>query len=64
MDDYIDARFERVEKALASLVESVSKYHPYARQADDLQDADRELSEGLKEGNDLATLCRVSNGFH
>lgn len=50
MDTIIDARFERVEKALASLVESVSKYHPYAKQALDLQEADRLLSEGLQEG--------------
>ncbi|KAM0325781.1 hypothetical protein ACHAQA_007083 [Verticillium albo-atrum] len=49
MDDYIDARFERVEKALASLVESVSKYHPYAKQAIDLQDADKELSKSLEQ---------------
>ncbi|KAM0286513.1 hypothetical protein ACHAQH_000941 [Verticillium albo-atrum] len=48
MDEFIDARFERVERALASLVESVSKYHPYAKQALDLQDADKELSQGLE----------------
>ncbi|KAG7113754.1 Mediator of RNA polymerase II transcription subunit 4 like protein [Verticillium longisporum] len=48
MDEFIDARFERVEKALASLVESVSKYHPYAKQALDLQEADKELSQGLE----------------
>lgn len=50
MDEHIDARFERVEKALASLVESVSKYHPYAKQAQDLQQADKELSDGFEQG--------------
>lgn len=50
MDTFIDVRFERVEKALASLIESVSKYHPYAKQAIDLQQADHHLAEGLEEG--------------
>ncbi|KAH6673954.1 mediator of RNA polymerase II transcription subunit 4 [Plectosphaerella plurivora] len=47
MDTFIDARFERVEKALASLIDSVAKYHPYAKQATDLKEADRQLAEGL-----------------
>ncbi|KAL0930598.1 mediator of rna polymerase ii transcription subunit 4 [Colletotrichum truncatum] len=49
MDKIIDARFERVEKALASLIESVSKYHPHAKQALDLHEADNDLAKGLDE---------------
>ncbi|KAJ0333213.1 hypothetical protein COL922a_010841 [Colletotrichum nupharicola] len=49
MDKVIDARFERVEKALASLIESVSKYHPNAKQALDLHEADNDLARGLDE---------------
>lgn len=61
MDTVIDTRFERVEKALASLVESVSKYHPYAKQALDLQRADAELSSGLEEGGSLTgVVTRLS----
>ncbi|GJD00307.1 mediator of rna polymerase ii transcription subunit 4 [Colletotrichum higginsianum] len=49
MDKLIDARFDRVEKALASLIESVSKYHPHAKQALDLHEADNDLAKGLNE---------------
>ncbi|KAJ0157214.1 Mediator of RNA polymerase II transcription subunit 4, partial [Colletotrichum tanaceti] len=49
MDKLIDARFDRVEKALASLIESVSKYHPHAKQASDLHEADNDLAKGLNE---------------
>lgn len=47
MDSYIDARFERVEKALATLIESITKYTPQTPQALELASADRELSNGL-----------------
>ncbi|KAK1996289.1 hypothetical protein LX36DRAFT_611017 [Colletotrichum falcatum] len=47
MDKVIDARFERVEKALATLIESVSKYHPHAKEALDLHEADNDLAKGL-----------------
>ncbi|KUI55970.1 Mediator of RNA polymerase II transcription subunit 4 [Cytospora mali] len=49
MDKYVDARFERVEKALATLVESITKYTPQASQAADLSAADRELARGLRQ---------------
>lgn len=48
MDTYVDARFERVEKALATLVESITKYTPQASQAADLAAADKELARGLQ----------------
>ncbi|PNY27163.1 Mediator of RNA polymerase II transcription subunit 4 [Tolypocladium capitatum] len=49
MDKYIDERFERLEKALSSLIDSVSKYHPSTMQAEELKAADTELSKGLEE---------------
>ncbi|KAK1585508.1 vitamin-D-receptor interacting mediator subunit 4-domain-containing protein [Colletotrichum navitas] len=49
MDKVIDTRFERVEKALATLIESVSKYHPHPKQALDLYEADNDLAKGLDE---------------
>ncbi|ROW05373.1 hypothetical protein VSDG_00506 [Cytospora chrysosperma] len=49
MDTYVDARFERVEKALATLVESITKYTPQASQAADLAAADKELARGLRQ---------------
>jgi hypothetical protein len=49
MDKYIDKRFERVERALASLIDSITKYTPSTTQAQDLAAADKELSEGLNQ---------------
>lgn len=50
MDTYIDGRFERLEKALATLIDSVTKYHPSAIQAEELKAADNELCKGLEQG--------------
>lgn len=50
MDTYIDTRFERLEKALANLIDSVTKYHPSTAQAEELKTADDELCKGLEEG--------------
>ncbi|PTB76429.1 hypothetical protein M440DRAFT_1333282 [Trichoderma longibrachiatum ATCC 18648] len=49
MDTYIDARFERLEKALATLIDSVTKYHPSPIQAEELKNADNELCKGLEQ---------------
>ncbi|PKS09309.1 hypothetical protein jhhlp_003923 [Lomentospora prolificans] len=49
MDKAIDSRFERLERALAALIDSVAKYNPSATQARDLENADHELSQGLDE---------------
>ncbi|QPH17895.1 hypothetical protein C2857_002811 [Epichloe festucae Fl1] len=49
MDKYIDSRFERLEKALANLIDSVTKYHPSIIQAEELKAADADLSKGLEE---------------
>ncbi|QSZ29142.1 hypothetical protein DSL72_003653 [Monilinia vaccinii-corymbosi] len=47
MDKVIDARFDRIEKALANLIASVSKYNPVPALAQDLVLADQELNDGL-----------------
>ncbi|UPK97166.1 hypothetical protein LCI18_008101 [Fusarium solani-melongenae] len=48
MDTFIDRRFERLEKALANLIDSVTKYHPSTLHAQELEAADNELSKGLE----------------
>lgn len=55
MEKAIDSRFERLERALASLIDSVAKYNPSAAQARELDNADKELCQGLEEG--ALTLC-------
>lgn len=60
MDTYIDGRFERLEKALANLIDSVTKFHPSIQQGDELNVADKELSKGLEEGSSLL-LTRVAS---
>ena len=49
MDEIIDRRFERVEKALATLITSISTYNPAPALANDLVNADAELSQGLEQ---------------
>ncbi|KAL3421103.1 hypothetical protein PVAG01_07548 [Phlyctema vagabunda] len=49
MDKVIDSRFERVEKALATLISSISTYNPSPTLANDLVTADTELSAGLEQ---------------
>ncbi|ATY61861.1 Mediator of RNA polymerase II transcription subunit 4 [Cordyceps militaris] len=49
MDTFIDGRFERLEKALAGLIDSVTKYHPSMIQAEELVAADAELAKGLEQ---------------
>ncbi|KAH8804651.1 vitamin-D-receptor interacting mediator subunit 4-domain-containing protein [Xylogone sp. PMI_703] len=48
MERYIDSRFDRVEKALATLINSISTYNPSPALANDLVAADQELSQGLE----------------
>lgn len=50
MDTHIDGRFERLEKALTSLIDSVTKYHPSTASGRELEIADDELCRGLEEG--------------
>jgi len=49
MDKVIDSRFERVESALAKLINSISLYNPSPSLATDLVSADAELSQGLEQ---------------
>lgn len=53
MDKSIDDRFERLEKALSNLIDSVTKYHPSAVQAEELKAADEHLAQGLEQGGRL-----------
>jgi hypothetical protein len=49
MNEIIDGRFERVENALAKLINSISAYNPSPALATDLVTADAELSQGLEQ---------------
>lgn len=49
MEEIIDRRFERVEKALATLITSISTYNPAPALANDLVTADTELTQGLEQ---------------
>ncbi|KAG4413504.1 hypothetical protein IFR04_013369 [Cadophora malorum] len=49
MDKLLDNRFEQVEKALATLITSISTYNPAPALANNLVAADAELSEGLEQ---------------
>lgn len=53
MDKDIDNRFERVENALAKLINSISVYNPSPSSANDLVSADKELSHGLEQRRQL-----------
>lgn len=48
MDKIIDANFDRVEKALTTLVNSIANYTANPQAALDLVKADTELVDGLK----------------
>ncbi|KAH8900115.1 hypothetical protein GQ53DRAFT_741088 [Thozetella sp. PMI_491] len=49
MDKVLDARFERVEKALANLIDSITKFNPSEKAVEELATADRALNQGLHE---------------
>lgn len=49
MDKVIDVRFERMEKALANLVDSIAKYTPNTHSATELSVASADLAQGLEE---------------
>ncbi|KAF8857871.1 hypothetical protein BDZ45DRAFT_714704 [Acephala macrosclerotiorum] len=49
MDNLIDKRFERVERALQALINSISTYNPNPTLANDLVTADAELSQSLEQ---------------
>jgi hypothetical protein len=47
MEETLSAQFDRVEKALSTLVDSIAAYNPSPQAAIDLVAADDELSQGL-----------------
>lgn len=49
MDKTLNTCFDRVEKALSTLVDSISKYNPSVAQVNDLGLADHELNKGLED---------------
>jgi hypothetical protein len=59
MDKNVDTRFERLEKALTGLIDSVNKYHPSAQHAQELEAADNELYKCLEEGEHMFPLLVI-----
>ncbi|KAI1328356.1 hypothetical protein F5Y16DRAFT_159795 [Xylariaceae sp. FL0255] len=49
MDKQLDACFNRVEKALGTLIDSIAKYNPSATQVQELGTADAALTKGLED---------------
>jgi hypothetical protein len=49
MDKQLGTFFDRVEKALGTLIDSIAKYNPSTNQVQELGIADAELTKGLKE---------------
>ncbi|KAK7750821.1 hypothetical protein SLS62_007220 [Diatrype stigma] len=49
MDKQLDTRFDRVERALGTLADSIAKYNPSTHSAREFVAADAELSKGLEE---------------
>ncbi|ORY58128.1 vitamin-D-receptor interacting mediator subunit 4-domain-containing protein [Pseudomassariella vexata] len=49
MDIQVDLRFDRVDKALTNLIDSIVKYNTSAHQGNELVIADNELSKGLED---------------
>jgi hypothetical protein len=47
MEDILTTQFDRVEKALSTLVDSIAAYNPSPQAAIELVAADEELSQGL-----------------
>lgn len=47
MDTFMDARFERVERALAALTDNIHKYTPHVNHSLELAAADHALDDGL-----------------
>jgi hypothetical protein len=62
MDKQVDFRFERIEKALANLIESITKFHPSTVQSNQLEIAETELAKSLDEGRlGLAKFSRQND---
>jgi predicted RNA-binding protein with PIN domain len=49
MEDILEERFQRVETALNTLIDSITTYNPSVQAAQDLVVADDEFSKGLEQ---------------
>ncbi|KAI0521410.1 vitamin-D-receptor interacting mediator subunit 4-domain-containing protein [Xylaria bambusicola] len=49
MNKQLDSCFDRVEKALGTLIDSIAKYNPSTTQVQELGNADAELNKGLQD---------------
>ncbi|KAI1300948.1 vitamin-D-receptor interacting mediator subunit 4-domain-containing protein [Xylaria venustula] len=49
MNKQLDVCFDRVEKALGTLIDSIAKYNPSTNQVQELGNADAELAKGLQD---------------
>ncbi|KAI0097770.1 vitamin-D-receptor interacting mediator subunit 4-domain-containing protein [Nemania sp. FL0031] len=49
MNKQLDSCFDRVEKALGTLIDSIAKYNPSTSQVEELGNADAQLSKGLQD---------------
>ncbi|KAF2962847.1 hypothetical protein GQX73_g10725 [Xylaria multiplex] len=49
MNKQLDVCFDRVEKALGTLIDSIAKYNPSTNQVQELGNADAELTKGLQD---------------
>jgi hypothetical protein len=49
MDVILEERFQRVETALNTLIDSITTYNPSVQAAEDLVAADDEFSKGLEQ---------------
>lgn len=64
MDAYVDARLERVERALVTLTESVSKYKPSPAHGVELHNADEALSLALHKLQEHQTNHQTLTALH
>lgn len=61
MNKQLDVCFDRVEKALGTLIDSIAKYNPSTNQVQELGNADAELTKGLKDRTQATTQPRSSH---
>lgn len=61
MEDVLNEQFERVEKALTTLVDSIAAYNPATQAAVDLLAADDELSQGLDQRTRTPTSADIDD---
>ncbi|CAJ2513904.1 Uu.00g020230.m01.CDS01 [Anthostomella pinea] len=64
MDKKLDSCFDRVEKALATLVDSIAKYNPSIIQVQELGNAETQLTEGLQDLQTHQTNYRRIQELH